>query len=124
MLVELHCLMWGPGEVRAGTSSVEDGAQDMSLSVDSLQALMARMRTEVEAPYAAISAQSAQLANLHATADLLRHVLHRLKLVVRLKVSTAAHNPSSCAASTVAWPGNRHCMRDASCCGAITCCRM
>ena len=50
----------------------------MDQAVRSLRAVMARIRLEVEAPYAAISRQSAQLANPHATADLLRHVLHHL----------------------------------------------
>jgi hypothetical protein len=62
------------------------GAQDVTASVESLQALMGRVHSEVAAPYAAITAQSAQLGNLLATAELLRHVLHRLKLVARLKV--------------------------------------
>ena len=64
--------------------------QGVNLSVDSLQAAMRRVRAEVMGPYAAITAQTAQLTNLQATGDLLRHVLHHLKLVARLKVHAAA----------------------------------
>jgi hypothetical protein len=63
------------------------GGQGINLSVDSLQAAMRRVRAEVMQPYASIRMQTSQLHNLHTTADVLRHVLHRLKLVARLKVS-------------------------------------
>ena len=82
------------------------GGQGMNGSVQSLRAVMARVRGEVEAPYAIISRQSAQLAALHASADLLRHVLHHLKLVARLKAGRAlvlhAHWRSPCWTCTVA----------------------
>lgn len=55
--------------------------------MDSLQAAMRRVRAEVMQPYTSIRMQTSQLHNLHTTADTLRHVLHRLKLVSRLKVS-------------------------------------
>lgn len=60
--------------------------QGINLSVDSLQAAMRRVRAEVMQPYSSIRLQTSQLHNLHTTADVLRHVLHRLKLVSRLKV--------------------------------------
>lgn len=63
--------------------------QGINLSVDSLQAAMRRVRAEVMGPYTAITSQTAQLINLQAAGDLLRHVLHHLKLVARLKVNTA-----------------------------------
>ncbi|EIE21637.1 hypothetical protein COCSUDRAFT_30131 [Coccomyxa subellipsoidea C-169] len=63
--------------------------QGINLSVDSLQAAMRRVRAEVMQPYASIRLQTSQLHNLHTTADVLRHVLHRLKLVARLKAQLA-----------------------------------
>ena len=60
----------------------------MSLSVDSLQAAMQRVRSEVLQPYSTIRMQTSQISNLHRTTDMLRHILHRLKLIAKLKVET------------------------------------
>ena len=60
----------------------------MTGSVHSLRAATAHVRAEVEAPYAIIACQSAQLAALHTSAEVLRHVLHHLKLVARLKAGS------------------------------------
>ncbi|CAL8469379.1 g8920 [Coccomyxa elongata] len=64
--------------------------QGINLSVDSLQAAMRRVRAEVMQPYTSIRMQTSQLHNLHTTADTLRHVLHRLKLLSRLKAQMAS----------------------------------
>lgn len=61
--------------------------QGMALSVESLHGAMQRVRAEVLQPYATIRTQTAQMGNLHATTDMLRHVLHRLKLIAKLKVT-------------------------------------
>jgi hypothetical protein len=47
---------------------------------------MQRVLADVMQPYSSIRQQTSQLHNLHTTADMLRHVLHRLKLVSKLKV--------------------------------------
>ena len=60
--------------------------QGINLAVESLTAALRRVRGEVAAPHAALRGQAAQLRNLHATLDLLRHLLHRLKLVAKLRV--------------------------------------
>jgi hypothetical protein len=62
------------------------GPQGINLAVESLTAALRRVRGEVAAPHAALRAQALQLRNLHATLDLLRHLLHRLKLVAKLRV--------------------------------------
>ncbi len=61
-------------------------SQGMNLSVDSLHAAMQRVRSEVLQPYGTIRMQTTQMSNLHRTTDMLRHVLHRLKLIAKLKV--------------------------------------
>jgi hypothetical protein len=48
---------------------------------------MQRVRAEVLQPYGTIRMQTTQMSNLHRTTDMLRHVLHRLKLVAKLKVA-------------------------------------
>ena len=60
--------------------------QGVNLSVESLHAAMQRVRSEVLQPYGTIRMQTTQMSNLHRTTDMLRHVLHRLKLVAKLKV--------------------------------------
>ena len=60
--------------------------QGMNLSVESLHAAMQRVRSEVLQPYGTIRMQTTQMSNLHRTTDMLRHVLHRLKLIAKLKV--------------------------------------
>lgn len=63
----------------------EAAVQRIGLSVRSLQMVAARVRGEVWEPYQQIAARTQQLANLQATVDLLRHVIHRLKLVQKLR---------------------------------------
>eukprot|EP00887_Chlorella_sp_A99_P006562 scaffold3.g6562.t1 len=76
------------GTARLGEA--EAAVQRIALSVRSLQSVAARVRAEIAEPYSALSAKSRQLANLQATVDLLRHVIHRLKLVQRLRAQMAA----------------------------------
>ena len=57
--------------------------------MDSLHAAMQRVRVEVLQPHATIRTQTTQMGNLHRTTDMLRHVLHRLKLVAKLKVPSS-----------------------------------
>jgi len=73
--------------------------QRIGLSVRSLQMVAARVRAEVAEPYAQIATRTRQLRNLQATVDLLRHVIHRLKLVQKLRQQMAA------ADGTGAWLG-------------------
>lgn len=58
---------------------------DVVLSVDSLQSAVRRIRAEIAAPYEHIKARAAQLSNLHATVETLRHLIHRMKLVQKLR---------------------------------------
>ncbi len=62
--------------------------QGINLAVESLATALRRVRSEVGAPHAALRTQTAQLCNLHSTLDLLRHLIHRLKLVAKLRVRT------------------------------------
>ena len=72
------------------------GAQGINLAVESLAAALARVRGEVGGPHAALRTQTAQLANLHGALDLLRHLIHRRKLVAKLRVrARAAQAPGS-----------------------------
>ena len=64
--------------------------QGINLAVESLAAALRRVRSEVGGPHAALRMQTAQLANLHCTLDLLRHLIHRLKLVAKLRVCAHA----------------------------------
>jgi hypothetical protein len=64
--------------------------QRMSLAVRSLQSVAARVRAEVALPHAQVAAKTRQLRNVQRTVDLLRHVIHRLKLVQRLRAQLAA----------------------------------
>jgi hypothetical protein len=61
------------------------GAQEVVLSVGSLQAAVRRVRAEVEGPYVAVLLQTRQLRSLHATIELLRALLLRLKLTSKLR---------------------------------------
>lgn len=67
----------------------EAALQRITLSVRSLQSVAARVRAEVAEPYRQIAAKSVQLRNLQRTVDLLRHVIHRLKLVQKLRAQMA-----------------------------------
>jgi hypothetical protein len=64
--------------------------QDVVLSVGSLQASVRRMRAEVVGPYQAVRGHAAQLANIHAAVELLRRLIHRLKLTAKLRQALAA----------------------------------
>jgi hypothetical protein len=63
----------------------EAGAAEVALSVGSLQAAVRRVRAEVEGPHAAVRLKTRQLRALHATIELLRALLARLKLVAKLR---------------------------------------
>ena len=74
----------------ARLAEAESAVQRISLSVRSLQMVAARVRAEVAEPYQQIATRTRQLQNLQATVDLLRHVIHRLKLVQRLRQQMGA----------------------------------
>ncbi|GBF91082.1 hypothetical protein Rsub_03938 [Raphidocelis subcapitata] len=63
----------------------EAGAAEVALSVGSLQAAVRRVRAEVEGPYDAVRLKTRQLRALHASIELLRALLARLKLVSKLR---------------------------------------
>jgi conserved oligomeric Golgi complex subunit 5 len=76
------------GELISHTSKLDetDGSlQRISLSVRSLQSVAARVRAEVIEPYQQIVTRTQQLSNVQRTVDLLRHTIHRVKLVQRLR---------------------------------------
>jgi len=63
----------------------EAGVQEVGLSVGSLQAAVRRVRAEVQGPYSAVLLKTRQLRALHATIELLRALLLRLKLTAKLR---------------------------------------
>ncbi|GFR42609.1 hypothetical protein Agub_g3540 [Astrephomene gubernaculifera] len=67
----------------------ENSVRDVVLSVDSLQSAVRRIRAEVMGPYEQIKHKTQQLRNIHATVDILRHVIHRLKLAQKLRAQLA-----------------------------------
>lgn len=69
----------------AKLSDTDTALQRISLAVRSLQSVAARVRAEVAEPYHQIAAKTRQLRNLQSTVDMLRHVIHRVKLVQRLR---------------------------------------
>jgi hypothetical protein len=69
---------------------VDSSLQRITLSVRSLQSVAARVRAEVLEPYQQVAAKTQQLRSLQRTVDLLRHVIHRLKLMQRLRMQMAA----------------------------------
>lgn len=68
----------------------QNSLQDVVGSVESLQQAVRRIRAEVVGPYEQIKSRSTQLRNLHATIELLRHVIHHLKLTHKLRQQMAA----------------------------------
>lgn len=68
----------------------QNSLQDVVGSVQSLQQAVRRIRAEVVGPYEQIKSRSTQLRNLHATIELLRHVIHHLKLTHKLRQQMAA----------------------------------
>lgn len=68
----------------------QNSLQDVVASVESLQQAVRRIRAEVVGPYEQIKSRSTQLRNLHATIELLRHVIHHLKLTHKLRQQMAA----------------------------------
>lgn len=68
--------------------------QDVSLSISSLQASVNRIRAEIEGPYSQIKTKAQQLQNLQRTVELLRHLVHRIKLTHKLKQQLAAPQTS------------------------------
>lgn len=71
-------------------ADTEHSLQDVILSVSSLQASVKRIRAEVEGPYKQVKLKTRQLHNMHDTIQLLRHLIHRLKLVQKLKQQLSA----------------------------------
>lgn len=67
----------------------ENAVRDVVLSVESLQSAVRRIRAEVVGPYEQIKHKTQQLRNIHATVDILRHVIHRLKLAQKLRAQLA-----------------------------------
>lgn len=63
---------------------------DVVLSVESLQSAIRRIRAEITGPYEHIRARTRQLNNLRATVELLRHLIHRIKLAQKLRQQMAA----------------------------------
>ena len=72
----------------------ETSLQDVMASVGSLQSSVNRIRAEIEGPYIQIQTKTRQLSNIHSTVELLRHLIHRLKLVQKLRQQVQAA-PSS-----------------------------
>lgn len=68
----------------------ENSVRDVLLSVDCLQSAVRRIRAEVVGPYEQIKQKTLQLHNIHATVDILRHVIHRLKLAQKLRAQLTA----------------------------------
>lgn len=71
-------------------SGAETSLQEVILGVGSLQAAVKRIRGEIVGPYDAVKTKTRQLHNLHATIDLLRLIVHRIKLTQKLKAQLAA----------------------------------
>jgi hypothetical protein len=78
----------------------EAALQRITLSVRSLQSVAARVRAEVADPYKQILSKSIQLRNLQRTVDLLRHAIHRIKLVQKLRAQMGMENAGMQAAVT------------------------
>ncbi|GAX78041.1 hypothetical protein CEUSTIGMA_g5483.t1 [Chlamydomonas eustigma] len=72
----------------------ENSLQDVSLSVGSLQSALQRIRGEIVGPYETVKTKTRQLRNLQGTIDTLRQLIHRMKLVQKLKAQLAAPAPS------------------------------
>eukprot|EP00879_Flechtneria_rotunda_P024949 GHRR01026476.1.p1 GENE.GHRR01026476.1~~GHRR01026476.1.p1 ORF type:complete len:481 (+),score=194.62 GHRR01026476.1:205-1647(+) len=71
-------------------SDTEHSLQDVVLSVSSLQASVKRIHAEIEGPYQQVKAKTRQLQNINTTVETLRHLIHRLKLVQKLKQQLSA----------------------------------
>jgi conserved oligomeric Golgi complex subunit 5 len=69
---------------------IDASLQRVTLSVRSLQSVATRVRAEVSAPCRQASAKTQQLRNVQRTVDILRHTLHRVKLVQRLRTEMHA----------------------------------
>ena len=83
------------GELISHTSKLDEAdvsLQRISLSVRSLQSVAARVRAEVMEPYQQIVTRTQQLSNVQRTVDLLRHTIHRVKLVQRLRAEMSSPN--------------------------------
>lgn len=68
----------------------ENSLGNVILSVESLQSAVRRIRAEIAGPYEHIKGKTRQLRNLHSTVDLLRHLIHRIKLAQKLRAQMAA----------------------------------
>lgn len=62
---------------------------DVMLSMESLQSAIRRIRAEITGPYDHIRSRTRQLRNLRGTVDLLRHLIHRIKLAQKLRQQMA-----------------------------------
>ena len=83
-----HLVLQHRGDLISHTSKLDEtdaSLQRISLSVRSLQSVAARVRAEVIEPYQQIVTRTQQLTNVQKTVDLLRHTIHRVKLVQRLR---------------------------------------
>lgn len=83
-----HLVLQHRGDLISHTSKLDEtdaSLQRISLSVRSLQSVAARVRAEVIEPYQQIVTKTQQLCNVQRTVDLLRHTIHRVKLVQRLR---------------------------------------
>jgi conserved oligomeric Golgi complex subunit 5 len=68
----------------------ETSIQRIALSVRSLQNLSSRIRGDIVDPFQDISGKSQQLKHVQTTVDILRHLIHRLRLVQRLQTQIAS----------------------------------
>ncbi|KAL6762845.1 component of oligomeric golgi complex 5 [Haematococcus lacustris] len=68
----------------------EVALKDVVVSMDSLQKSVRRIRTEIAGPYEHIKARTTQLHNLHSIVELLRHLVHRIKLTGKLRAQMTA----------------------------------
>lgn len=76
----------------------EDAMQGIAGSVEALQGAMQRVRGEVSDMCTRMRSQNRQAANLHAAADLVRALLHRLKLANKLKALLTSEGQTAGAA--------------------------
>lgn len=87
----------------------EASARELALSVAALQAAARRVRAEIEGPHAAVRLKTRQLRALHATIEVLRALLLRLKLTAKLRQQlqppqTPQHAGAAAAAAAAAAP--------------------
>ena len=64
---------------------IDASVQRINLSVKSLQSVVARVRSDVVTPCVDAQRKTRQLRNIQQTVDILRQILHRLKIIQRLR---------------------------------------